>query len=156
MRSKKLKALFCVYAELIDELGKINDSKLHYLVDSWVISLRESQNYLDDPDIPIKPSQLVSGFEQGLLETPQLLVELPEQCRAGSIKIFYSVVQKHIPELFDKHQKALKRVVTKGIITNKNDWYLVRGRMDVIEGLHGSEEEFEMLDKLLLEYERGG
>ena len=77
MRSKKLKALFCVYAELIDELGKINDSKLHYLVDSWVISLRESQNYLDDPDIPIKPSQLVSGFEQGLLETPQLLVELP-------------------------------------------------------------------------------
>ena len=155
MRSQKLRALFCVYAELIDELGKINDSKLHVLVDGWVISLRESQNYLDDPDIPIKPSQLVSGFEQGLLETPQLLLELPEQYRASSMKIFYFVVQKHIPGFFDKQQKALERVVTKGIIKNENEWYLVRARMDLIEGLNSNEEEFDMLHELLLKYERG-
>jgi hypothetical protein len=105
MRSKKLSVLFCVVEELIDELGKIDDSKLHKIIDSLAISLRDSREFLDNPNVLIKPSQLVSGFEQGLLETSQTLVSLPELTRARSIKTFYSVVNKHIPELFDKQKK---------------------------------------------------
>jgi hypothetical protein len=89
MRSKKLETLVNVYKELAEELGKLNSPELEPLLNSWSVSLGEVNEIINSPDHVIKPSQLASGFEQGLRDVHLMLGDLKAQYRSPVIKAFY-------------------------------------------------------------------
>ncbi len=153
MKSKKLQALVNTYEDLSIDLRQVNSPDLEVLLDSWVLSLNQAQELLDSPNSPVKPSQIAVGFEQGLRETPLILADLPEQIRSSAIKIFYQVVDRHLPSFFEKSRTLLECVVSKGVIKTEKEWHLVRLRVDEIEGYSENESELEILYKLLGDFE---
>ena len=153
MKSKKLQALVNTYEDLSKELRQVNSPDLEMLLDSWVLSLNQVEELLGRPNSPVKPSQLTVGFEQGLRETPLILVDLPEQIRSSANKTFYQVVGRHLPNFFEKSRALLERIVSNGVIKTEKEWNLVRLRVDEIEGYSKSESELEVLYKLLGDFE---
>ena len=153
MKSKKLEALINVYKELAEELGKLNSPDLEPLLNSWSVSLGQVNEIINNPDNAIKPSQIASGFEQGLRDTHLMLGDLNAQYRSSAIDIFYKVVGLHLPSFFQKSKAQLDRIVAKGNIKNENEWYLVRHRVDEIEGQSNNEAELEVLNELLGKFE---
>jgi hypothetical protein len=153
MRSKKLETLVNVYKELAEELGKLNSPELEPLLNSWSVSLGEVNEIINSPDHVIKPSQLASGFEQGLRDVHLILGDLKAQYRSPAIKAFYKVVGLHLPSFFKKSKAQLERIVVKGHIKNENEWYLVRHRVDEIECQSNNEVELAVLNELLGRFE---
>ena len=153
MKSKKLETLINLYKELAEELGKLNSPELEPLLNSWSISLGQVNEIINNPDNAIKPSQIASGFEQGLRDTHLMLSDLNAQYRSSAIEIFYKVVGSHLPSFFQKSKAQLDRIVAKGQIKNENEWYLVRHRVDEIEGQSSSDAELELLNELLGKFE---
>lgn len=153
MKSKKLETLINVYKELAEELGKLNSPDLEPLLNSWSVSLGQVNEIINNPESAIKPSQIASGFEQGLRDTHLMLGDLNAQYRSSAIEIFYKVVGLHLPSFFQKSKAQLDRIVAKGNIKNENEWYLVRHRVDEIEGQSNNEAELEVLNELLGKFE---
>ena len=151
MKSKKLETLVNVYKELTEELGKLNIPELEPLLDSWSVSLGQVNEILDNPDNAIKPSQLASGFEQGLRDMHLMLGDLNSQYRSSAIKVFYKIVGLHLPGFFQKSKAHLQCIVAKEQI--KNEWYLVRHRVDEIECQPNNEAELAVLNELLSKFE---
>lgn len=153
VKSKKLEVLFNVYEELSNELERLDIDELEPLLDAWKVSLGQVREIVGDSASPVKPSQLVAGFEQGLRDAQLILGDFPEQNRSRAMKVFRSIVRLHMPRFFEKYEQQLKRIVEKGKISNEHEWYLVRHRVDEIEGLESSEAEVRMLDELMAKYE---
>lgn len=153
MRSKKLETLVNVYKELAEELGKLNSPELEPLLNGWSVSLDQVNEIISNADNPIKPSQLASGFEQGLRDIHVMLGDLNAQHRSSAIKVFYKIVGLHLPSFFQKSKAQLHRIVAKGRIKNENEWYLVRHRVDEIECQPNNEAELAVLNELLGKFE---
>ncbi|WP_430461457.1 hypothetical protein ACQUQU_01390 [Thalassolituus sp. LLYu03] len=153
MRSKKLETLIILYKELAEELGKLKSPELEPLLNSWSVSLGQINEIINNPDNAIKPSQIASGFEQGLRDTHLILGDLNAQYRSSAIEIFYKVVGSHLPSFFQKCKAQLERIVEKGKIKNENEWYLVRHRVDEIERQSNNDAELEFLNELLGKFE---
>lgn len=149
MKSSKLDTLIYVYKELASELGKLNSPELEPLLNSWSVSLEQVNEIINSHDNAVKPSQIASGFEQGLRDTHLMLGELNVQYRSLAIEVFYKVVGLHLPRLFQKSKAQLERILAKGKITNENEWYLARHRVDEIKGLSNNDAELEILNQLL-------
>ncbi|NRQ41688.1 hypothetical protein HRH59_03770 [Rheinheimera sp. YQF-2] len=153
MKSKKLETLVNVYKELAEELGKLNSPELEPLLNSWSVSLGQVNEIISNPDNAIKPSQLASGFEQGLRDMHLMLSDLNVQYRSPAIGVFYKIVGLHLPGFFQKSKAQLQRIVAKGQIKNENEWYLVRHRVDEIECQLNNEAELAVLNELLGNFE---
>lgn len=153
MKSKKLKALLDIYEELIQELSQFDDPFLDKVINSLSTSLKQTNEMLSDTNSPIKPSQFVSGFEQGLRDMHVMLGDLSSSIRPPALKVFYRVVVNHLPDFFQKSKAQLGRIVATGKIKNENEWYLVRNRVDEIEGQSNSEVELAVLNELLDKFE---
>ena len=153
MKSKKLQALINTYEDLSNKFREIDEPTLNLFSKGWSISLTQIDKVLSDSDNKVTLSQLSAGFEQGLRETALMLAELPTEVRTLAIREFNQVVALHIPNFFEKTKKQLEKVVSKGVIKTEQQWYLVRTRMDEIEGKNGCDAEFEYLDKLLMDFE---
>ena len=82
----------------------------------------------------VNRSALVAGLEQGLRETPLVLASLPEMERNSALKTFRRVVQSNIPSFFEKEREAREKVIARGKLKNENEWYLLRHRVDELEG----------------------
>lgn len=122
-------------------------------MNSWSLALTQIDEILGSTNNPVKPSQLALGFEQNLREIPLILADLPEQIRPSAVKVFYKVVGNHLPNFFEKNKTQLDHIVSKGQIRTENEWYLVRLRVDEIEGHSSSETELEVLYELLSKFE---
>lgn len=153
MGSKKLEILVNVYKELAEELSKLNSPELEPLLNGWSVSLGQVNELINNPDNAIKPSQLASGFEQGLRDVHLMLGNLNTQYRSPAIKVFYKIVGSHLPNFFQKSKVQLQCIVAKEHIKNENEWYLVRHRVDEIEGQPNNEAELAVLNELLGKFE---
>jgi len=153
MKSKKLNTLVIVYRELSEELSKLNSEELEPLLKSWALSLEQINEITSNPNSSVKPSQIASGFEQGLRDTHLLLSDLPRQYRSPAVKIFYKIVGSHLSNFFEKNKAQLERIVAKNQIKSENEWYIVRHRVDEIEGQSNNDAELEVLNDLLGKFE---
>ncbi len=58
--------------------------------------------------------------------------------------------------LEDKNKKDLvkiKAIVDRGCIKNNGEYYLIKGRIDALNGMDGHEDEMDRLDRLMTDYE---
>lgn len=123
------------------------------LADTWDNALEKMHSILREKNPPVTRSAMTGGMEQGLRETPAFFFALPEAQRRVALQVFCRVVETHVPGFFKRDQDALKRVYMRGRIKNENEWYLLRHRVDEIEGELSHASELERLYTLLGEYE---
>ncbi|WP_156477083.1 hypothetical protein [Collimonas arenae] len=146
----KLDAIIDTYEELAAEYRVLGDQKLIDLFESFIPLIHESKTNSE-----IKRSAIVTGCEQGLRETPQFLAnfKLPEDIQSTALKIFYRVVETHMPAFFEKERQKRGQIVSRGKIKGEREWYLLRNRVDEIEGDVAHEVELFELYKILDDYE---
>jgi len=146
----KLDTIVDTYEELAVEYRALGDQKLIDLFESFIPFIHQAKN-----NPKIKRSGLVTGCEQGLRETPLLLAhfKLPEDIQGTALKIFYRVVETHMPAFFEKERLKREQIVSRGTIKGENEWHLLRNRVDEIEGDVAHEVELQELYKMLDDYE---
>jgi hypothetical protein len=142
-----------VYAQLCAEFRHLGYATLVDIADVWANSLSQMHSMLRESNPPVKRSALVAGLEQGLRETPLMLSALPEAQRRLALKTFRRVVASNAPGFFEKNRGALDKIVARGKIKNEREWYLIRHRVDEIEGDASRASELTMLYRLMDAYE---
>lgn len=146
----KLDAIIDTYEELAVEYRALGDQKLIYLFESFIPFIHEAKNNLQT-----KRSALVTGCEQGLREAPLFLTnfKLPQDIQSTALKIFYRVVETHMPDFFEKERQKREQIVSRGKIRGEGKWHLLRNRVDEIEGDVVHEVELLELYRMLDDYE---
>ena len=130
----RLENLTTVYKQLGEEFKKTGNAKLLAIAESWGASFSQLHTEIGKNNLPAKPTALVAGLEQGLRETPSLLSGLPEEQHRLAIKVFQRVIESNLPGFFEKELETLEKIIARGKIKSEKEWYLVRQRVDEIEG----------------------
>jgi hypothetical protein len=139
-----------VYQRLGIELRSVKDPALTALADlceNYVAKLPEILN-----EAGASRSNVASGMEQGLRDMSFMLPQKPELRRACAAA-FRSSVNAHYPDFFKKDEARLARVLARGRVRSESEWYLVRHRIDEIEGDKAHESDLAKLYKLVDEFE---
>ncbi|PFH11777.1 hypothetical protein BCF11_4235 [Collimonas sp. PA-H2] len=146
----KLDTIVDTYEELAAEYRALGDQKLIDLFDSFIPFIQTAK-----ANPQVKRSAIVAGCEQGLRETPLLLTnfKLSEDIQGVALKIFYRVVEIHMPVFFEKERQKREMIVRRGKIKGESEWHLLRNRVDEIEGDAAHEVELLALYKMLDDYE---
>lgn len=99
-------------------------------------------------------SQIASGMEQGLRELPMLFREIGGEQRVQLLNLLHIAVVKNFPEFFKEDASLLASVVERRKIIDAREYYLVRHRIDELEGQPSNSGECELLYKLVDQFER--
>ena len=142
------------YAQLGAEFRNLGNATLVEIADTWAKALSQMHSMLSENNPPVKRSALVAGLEQGLRETPLVLLStLPEAQRRMALKTFRRIVESNVPGFFEKDRETLNKIVSRRKIKNEGEWYLIRHRVDEIEGDASHASELAQLYKLMEAYE---
>jgi hypothetical protein len=102
---------------------------------------------------PVPLSKVLAGLRQSLRELPlvlqSLLADAPPSDRekiATAINTFAS------PAFLQEQAEKAREVMRRGVIRSEQEWYLLRWRLDQIEGRGAHQEEITLLWKLLDAY----
>jgi hypothetical protein len=129
----KTEKLFAAYARFAQAIPGIPDEKAWELcqvaagVPAFVAEVRSR-----DP----KPtnSQITAGLEQGLREMPGLIGGVDIQWRGAVSKALHDAITAEYPEFLHLETARLEKVMARGKIRTEAEFYLVRHRIDVLEG----------------------
>jgi len=129
----KSEKLIAAYAGFARAISAIPDEKAWELcqvaagVTAFVAEVRSR-----DP----KPtsSQIATGLEQGLREMPDLIGGVDIQWRGAVSKALHDAITAEYPEFLRLEAARLEKVMARGKIRTEAEFYLVRHRIDVLEG----------------------
>lgn len=155
LTNKKTKTAQLVeaYRELALEFRTLGNVRLIELADMWDRALEQLLSVLSQKNPPVKRSAVVGGLEQGLRETPSFFATLPEPQKRAALHAYRRVVEANVPGFFKRDQDVLQKVLLRGRIKTENEWYLLRHRVDEIEGEPPHASEVQRLYALLGDYE---
>ena len=151
----KSEKLFATYARFAQTITTIPDAKAWELcqvaagVPAFVTEMRSREP---------KPtsSQIVSGLEQGLREMPDLVGGIDIQWRAAVSKALHDAISAEYPEFLRLEITRLEKIFARGKIRTEAEFYLVRHRIDVLEGEPELTEELKRLYALAGTFEARG
>lgn len=152
-KNTKFTQLVNAYGQLGFELRTLGSASLTELADTWDEALKQMHAMLGEKSPPYTRSVMVGGLEQGLRDTPAFFSSLPEVQRHAALTIYRRVIEAHVPDFFKRDQDVLLKVLARGRVKNENEWYLLRHRVDEIEGEPSHALELERLYTLLGDYE---
>jgi len=152
-RNSEFDQLYAAYTQLINEFRSLKHPKLDELANSLEKSFTQIDEWLAQPTPPVTRSALVTGMEQGLRETPQILADFPAELRELALKAYWKIVEHYVPDFVEKDRELIEKVKERGKIRNEREWYLLRHRVDELEGREGHNSELDALYELLGEYE---
>jgi hypothetical protein len=101
----------------------------------------------------VAKSKLASGMEQGLRELPLGLNAEGHGAHAEIMRILHGSIARHYPEFFRKDESLLAAIIGRSKIRNAQEYYLVRHRIDELEGDAGASGERSLLYKLIDQFE---
>jgi hypothetical protein len=105
------------------------------------------------PPVGVPSRELVAGMRQGLDDLLTMVSHLSgAQIRAVATELR----SRHGIELDSLQHKRLRRIAAirdRGRVTSETQWYLIRSRIDEIEGLEAHAEECDALQSLADAYE---
>lgn len=148
----KSEKLLAAYARFAQAISGIPDEKVWELcrvaagVPAFVAEVRSR-----DP----KPtsSQITTGLEQGLRETLDLMGEVDIHWRGAVSKALHDAIAAEYPEFLQVETARLEKIMTRGKIRTEADFYLVRHKIDVLEGEPELSEALKRLYALVEAYE---
>jgi hypothetical protein len=157
---RRRRSRFDVYSTIHDrfndELLKCNDPQAAMLAQNWIDAKAKFANWLNDPMKKVSRSSMVSGMEQGLRDMLILLGSFPIPARERLIKAFRPILQEEAPDFLSGDAAKLIRIVKRGRLRNESEYYLVRHRLDEIEGHDEHRAETTVLVGLLDSFEAIG
>jgi hypothetical protein len=143
--------LLATYEDLVAEISGVQDPLVSGFCSSWESTRKGYEQALQSG---ATKSQIASGMEQGLRELPMLFREAADKQSSQLLNILHIAVVKNFPEFFRKDALLLASIVERGKIRNAREYYLVRHRIDELEGEASSPGECQLLYKLVEQFER--
>lgn len=142
--------LLATFEDLIAEISDVQEPMIAVLCSSWKSTKNGYEQALRSG---ATKSQIASGMEQGLRELPMLFHEIGGEHGSRLLNVLHIAVAKNFPEFFKKDAQLLASVVERTKIRNAREYYLVRHRIDELEGDASSFDERERLYKLVDQFE---
>jgi hypothetical protein len=155
-RRSRFDVYSAVYDRFNDELLKCNVPQATALAQSWIDARAQFVGWLNDPRKKISRSALAEGMEQGLREIPVTLNGFPDRVRRQLTEVFLGILREEAPTLLARDNKRLAQIVKRGRLRDEGEYYLVRHRIDEIEGHPAYRDEAAVLLRLLDNFEASG
>jgi hypothetical protein len=114
---------------------------LQPLIDSFSNSIDQISVWVANNKFPAPKSVIGTGLEQGVNELPMFFEEMEPSLRATAFQTYYSVLNAIVPDYQEKLSNRVQRIIKRGKIKSESEFYLLRNRLDQIEG-SGVNEEF--------------
>jgi hypothetical protein len=141
----KYEQLFAAYEEYTQAIAGMNDPMAAMLCASWETTKRTYEQALASGS---RKSQLAAGMEQGLRELPMAL-RAEGGRHAAILKILHRAIARNVPDFVVQDEALLAAIVARSKIRNAKEYYLVRHRIDELEGDAGAAEELDLLARLV-------
>jgi len=145
----KYEKLFAVYDEYTRAIAGLDDPMASVLCAAWETTKRSYEQALASGG---KKSQLASGMEQGLRELPMAL-RAEGGKHAAILDMLHRAITTHFPEFFKQDAALLAAIVDRSKIRNAKEYYLVRHRIDELEGDASAVDECNRLYELIDRFE---
>ena len=154
-RRSQFDALSAVYSRFIGELKSCGHPSALWMAESLEQSNSKMSEWLSDPTSGITRSKLAAGMKQGLRDFPLGLRDYPKPVGPRLMSALRTIIQEEAPDLLADEREKLSRILKRGRVRNEDEFYLVRHRVDEIEGHAEHQSELAGLLKLLDEFEAG-
>lgn len=146
----KYDKLFNVFEQFYASIPELSDRRLSDLRDSWNLAKAQYEKFLSAGE---SKSKIAAGLEQGLRELSLLLADVETKNRSLAVAALSSAVLTFYPDFAVKEAKRLEEILSTGKIRGENQFYLVRHRIDELEGSGGSATQLSKLYRLVDEFE---
>jgi len=133
MRSPKLDKIVAAYARFGAAIAGVPDEWAQRLYRT-ASDLPQKVASLRGKDSGVMPSQITSGLEQGLRETPDIIACVSSEWRPLVATAFRSAISAEYPEFYAKDRNTLERVLSRGKIRSEAEFYLLRHHAETLEG----------------------
>jgi len=148
------------YEGLCAAVREINTARGDEFVSTLTRSLTQVRECLEKKPRPVPLNKIASGLRQGLRETPlilrDLLVNVSPSAQAKVWAALHDAGTSNLSGLLTQENKKLRGVLRRGTIRSEDEWYLLRWRLDQIEGHPEYQSEIVKLNKMLGAYEAVG
>jgi hypothetical protein len=152
-RRSQFDALSAVYSRFIAELKSCGHPPASWMAESLEQSNNKMSEWLSDPASGVTRSKLAAGMKQGLRDFPLGLRDYPKPVGSRLVSALRTIIQEEAPDLLADEREKLSRIVKRGRVRNESEFYLVRYRVDEIEGHAEHRAELVGLLKLLDDFE---
>ena len=132
-KRNKLEKLIAIYEQFGQEIEAIPDP--------WASKLAKQSNAVRttvERSLCKEPgatrSQFAAGLEQGLRDTPDFIAMISPEWRAQVAKALNCAIQTVYPEFISKDAERLEKIRARGRIRTDSEYYLIRHKIDVLEG----------------------
>lgn len=142
----KYDRIIAVYEQFIAAIAHIDDPVVKKLCHSWQSAKDKVEQAIATGT---RSSAIASGLEQGLRELPEFVGAIAIEHRAQVRVILHDVMTAHLPEFFRQDASRLAAIAKRAKIRNEREYYLVRHRIDALEGEAGSPDELAVLYTLV-------
>lgn len=132
-KETKLSKLVAVYDYFGDKISNIPDEWAEKLTTSSKSATVFYESVISGKR-KIKPSEMSSGLEQGLRDTPDLIAMISPQWRSVVAKHFRSAIEEKYQDFLAKEEQRLIKIRERGKIRTDSEYYLVRHLIGVHEG----------------------
>ena len=137
-KQTKLEKLVAVYEHFGSEISIIPDEWAEKLVKTSK-SVVVMHRGIMSGERKIKPSEMASGLEQGLRDTPDFIAMVSPQWRSDVAKSFRMAIEAKFPDFLAKDEQRLIKIRERGKIRTDSEYYLIRHLIDVHEGNSASD-----------------
>jgi hypothetical protein len=153
MQRTKLQKIVAAYERFGADIADVSDQWAQQLhrTSSGVAG---SVSVLLAKDGAPKSSQVASGLEQGLRETPDIIAAVSAQWRPAVAQAFRNAIAAEYPDFFSKDSQRLDKILTRGHIKTESEFYLVRHFVDALEDELDSATRVSQLYAMLDAYQR--
>jgi len=150
-RNDKLTKLVAVFDQFYRDIAQLDDPVAQRLVENWA-TIRN--RYLEPASLC--RSALAAGMEQGLRDTPEFFLSMSSAARKRASLALSAATASHYPDSLRKDAERLVKIKDRGSIRGENEFYLVRHRVDVLEGEPSLTDELHLLNRLIDKFESRG
>ncbi|MDP2595470.1 hypothetical protein [Alteromonas stellipolaris] len=151
MRKTKFDVYFEICQKLVAELSDLESKELQPLIDGFSDSIEKISVWVANNSFPAPKSVIATGLEQGVNELPMFFEEMKPSLREAAFQTYYSTLNEIVPNYQEKLSSRVQRIIKRGKIKSESEFYLLRNRLDQIEG-SGVKDEF-LISAILGQYE---
>ncbi len=151
-KTTKLQKLFAVFERFHQSIASVPDDTTTLLCKNW----STNKHTYATPPPGVRPSELVAGLEQALLELPMIVAAVAPAHRANVARALSAAVQAEHPTFFSAQEERLSSIIEKGRISSESQFKLVRHALDLLEGIEQEGVRLRKLYSLVDQYESRG
>jgi hypothetical protein len=151
MRKTKFDVNFEIWQKVVEALSDVGSNELAPIIQGFSKSIGQINSWASNNKFPAPKSEIAKGLEQGINDLSSLIGDLEPEFRSKAFGAYYEAVNSVNPDYFEKLNNKIQRIVKRGHIKTDSEFYLLRNRLDQIEG-NGAHEE-NTISELLGQYE---